>query len=244
MRENNAQGLAQGWGTPSRKIVPLMVIAPLLTWMGYYFQPKLTGEEVTQAELEALIPASFGDWAAFQGQVVHVSTSVPSDQSMDQPYDAQISRTYKNSRGDIVILAVAYGKNQRQEIKVHRPEVCYSASGRDVSALLDHAFKMTSSGGIPVTGKQMIAYDKRTASYEAVTYWVRVGHTFASGGLSQRMHILSEGLKGRRSDGILVRFSQITNNKSAIAPSYELQNSFATELYNASSPVARRILVN
>ncbi len=52
-------------------------------------------------------------------------------------------RSYVNANGDVVMLALAYGRHQRQEIKIHRPELCYTsqelldlaAVGRDPGAI-------------------------------------------------------------------------------------------------------------
>mgnify|MGYP003340463721 CR=1 FL=1 len=47
----------------------------------------------------------------------------------EQPYDQTLMRTYANSHGEQIMLALAWGERQRQDVKVHRPEVCYPAQG-------------------------------------------------------------------------------------------------------------------
>jgi hypothetical protein len=81
--------------------------------------------------LAQTIPAAFGEWkeVSFVGEQVDPAKNAE-DPSMDRPYDDVLMRAYGNSRGDIVLLTLAYGRNQRQEVKIHRPDVCYTAQGR------------------------------------------------------------------------------------------------------------------
>lgn len=232
------------WGQVSRTSLALLVLAMVLCAMGYLFQPKLATDVVDPNTLERLIPTSFGDWREVKSQVPHVDTSVPGELSEQQPYDAQVMRTYRNSAGEMIMIAVAYGRNQRQEIKVHRPEVCYPAAGRQVSSVGPTSFPLTSSSGAEVIGTRMIAYDRRRGYQEPVSYWIRIGHIFSQSGLTQRVHILTEGLKGRRADGILVRFSQIISPQDDPEASYELQKRFAVEMVAAMPPEGRKLLID
>lgn len=232
------------WGRPSPRSVAVLLCAVLLCILGYALQPRLTENTVDEAALDRLIPKRFGDWVEVKSTVPQVTTATDQALSDQQPYDAQIMRTYRNSAGQSLMVAIAYGRNQRQEIKVHRPEVCYSAAGRKVVSVKPTDFNLTSSEGDPVVGMQMLARLPRQELDEAVLYWIRIGHTFSQSGLTQRLHILSEGLKGRRSDGILVRFSQILVKDSDLAASYELQKKFARELLAATPIEGQKLLVN
>lgn len=211
--------------------------------LGYAMQPQMKSVHIDQAELESMIPTSFGDWSAINGAAPLVSAAKADAPTFDQPYDAQVMRAYRNSANQIVMLAVAYGHNQRQDIKIHRPEVCYPAQGWQASALRPHQFPLRSSSGIQIEGMKMEANNNR-GGREAVSYWIRIGDTFTSSGLRQRLHILSEGLKGKRADGILVRFSQSIAVGEPTEPAYQLQAQFAEQLLNALSPEARQLLTH
>src|SRR5579859_1898813 len=69
--------------------------------------------------LAEVIPASFGDWKQIQGAVLPVDPAGGRGEqarATDSPYVDVLTRAYGNSRGDVVLLAVAYGATQRQEI--------------------------------------------------------------------------------------------------------------------------------
>ncbi len=66
---------------------------------------------------------------AFAADQIDPGKGTADEPNMDRPYDDVLMRAYGNSQGDIVLLAVAYGRNQRQEVKIHRPDVCYTAQG-------------------------------------------------------------------------------------------------------------------
>lgn len=231
--------------------VPLSVAGTIaavglaLCYLGYGLQPKFRDDVISQAEFEALFPTQFGEWREVKSSVAQVRTIVAQGAlSQQQPYDAEILRTYMNAQGEQVMLAIAYGANQRQEIKVHRPEVCYPAAGRKILSLGPATFPIQTHDGRSVDGFQMLATDSRQQFYEPVSYWIRLGDTFTANGMKQRLHILQRGLHGERTDGVLVRFSQIVRTEDAVGHSREVQMAFAKALLDALSPKARQLLVD
>jgi EpsI family protein len=78
---------------------------------------------------------------------------------------------------------------------------------------------------------------------EPVLYWVRIGNTISSSAWNTRLYILSEGLKGRIPDGILVRTSQIVRTTDGVARSHELQSAFLRELVDALPTEHKALLV-
>lgn len=232
---------------PRRKpvfAVLVLLVAALLSWLGFALQPRLQGVSLSQAAMDQMFPRAFGDWKEVEGLVPLVTANNPTELTFNQPYDAQIMRSYRNSKNQVVMLAIAYGQNQRQDIKVHRPEVCYPAQGWSVDALAPFAFPLSSTKGTPITGKQMLARANRTDRREAVLYWIRIGDTFAQGGMAQRLHIFKQGLQGKRSDGVLVRFSQALPPGQDPQASYQMQTQFASDFIAALSPEARNLLTH
>jgi len=222
----------------------LFLFSIILCVLGYALQPELETNNITEKSLSELIPRSFSGWHEVKVNIPHVDTVASGDLSERQPYDAQILRTYRNSAGDTVFLAIAYGRNQRQEIKVHRPEVCYGSVGWKVGDIHPINFQLTSSDGTQVSGIRMLAKHERHTRIEAVSYWIRIGHIFSQSGLRQRLHILWEGLQGRRSDGVLVRFSQLLPPGGNSSIAFATQEKFATELLQAMPSAGRALLIN
>lgn len=201
----------------------LMVVAAI---GAVYAKPTLqAGKEAPS--LEAIVPHEFGDWHEESESDQQVSLSTDGEKSQDQPYDQVLSRTYVNSSGDAVMLALAYAKEQKQDVKIHRPEVCYVAQGYTLLSKNDAEFFL--SPNIPTAqGKRLLT--KRDGRIETVSYWVRVGNEYPRGGLDARMVIFKDGLKGKIDDGILVRASIIIPNETSADAAFEKQERFMADL--------------
>lgn len=193
--------------------------------------------------LDAVVPRQFGDWRELPSPLVQIDLATTRDggTSIDQPYDDTLMRTYRNSRGDVVMLALAYGQRQRQEVKIHRPELCYVAQGFAVEARGAAVFPVTDPRGMPIQGRRLLGTG--VGRREAISYWIRIGSIYSRGAVQSRMHILSEGLKGRVPDGILVRVSQIVTGAGDLDAMYQLQERFAADLVEALPQPARSLLV-
>jgi EpsI family protein len=152
-------------------------------------------------------------------------------------------RAYANSRGDVVLLALAYGRNQRQEIKIHRPDVCYTAQGFELVSRSRVLLPIADAAGRPIAGTRMLV--KAPGRLEVVSYWIRVGDVYTDNPWSLRYYIFEEGIRGRAPDGILVRASQIIGPGGPTATQeFEIQERFLAELVSALPASARRLLVS
>lgn len=192
-----------------------------------------------EVDLEASIPKSFGEWTYVPSAVTQVNLALKRDDDdlSDQIYDQVLMRTYRNPKGESVMLALAWGRQQRQEVKIHRPELCYVAQGFRVEA--NRPFDPLGASG--PAGRAMIATHPRRV--EPVLYWVRIGDTISSSAWQTRLYILKEGLGGRIPDGILVRTSQILRTQDGVPASHALQGRFLRDLVDAMPTSGRALLV-
>jgi EpsI family protein len=193
------------------------------------------------ANLENTVPRKFGVWRELPNNNVQVSLST-GETTYNQPYDQSVMRTYVDNDGHVIQVALAWGKRQRQEVKIHRPELCYPAQGFSVEALKDATFPVTTPDGRQVTGKRMLAKN-RNGQLEAVSYWIRLGSSYSSDAWQTRLHILKEGLAGRVTDGMLVRVSQSAKANSDMDELYRRQEQFAADMVSASPAETRPLLV-
>lgn len=225
----------------ARSIVVTIVLL-LIGSAGIFLRPSINSA-MTTPNLEASVPEQFGDWKTLPNPLIQASLSTDGATSTDQPYDEIVSRTYVNSQGEVVMLALAYGKNQRQEIKIHRPELCYPAQGFRVVSIAPAVFEGIESAesGKPIIGKRMTANGK--GMDEVVSYWIRIGDTYSASPWRIRWQILQEGLQGRMTDGVLVRLSQRKQPGTNHAESHALMESFAVQMLEAMNPVKRAYLV-
>jgi len=192
-------------------------------------KPSPAGADAS-LDLEKIIPGRFGEWAA-QPSAGAIVPAPDVEANLARLYSQIVSRTYVNSRGERIMLMVAYGGDQSDALKAHRQEVCYTAQGFTIHDL--HGGELAAQGGsIPVT--RMLA--TRAERSEPVTYWFTMGDRVVRGRFERLAMQLREGFKGRIPDGMLVRVSSISTDPQA---AYAAQQAFVAALL-ASMPPAER----
>ncbi len=192
-------------------------------------------------DFEKNIPTKFGDWQMVDTGFIQTGL-VPkregAEPTLEQPYDQTLMRTYRNKLGEYAMLAIAYGRKQRQEIKIHRPELCYISNGYRVLSKRPTQIKLD-NGAIPAI-RMITSNGKRM---ELVTYWIRIGDRHVNNAWESRILILKEGLAGNIPDGVLVRVSTSVVVRSENMPAeFELHQSFISELMNYLDPAIRRTI--
>lgn len=204
--------------------------------------PSLTSV-AESVDLESRVPKAFGAWQDVPSAMSQVRLSTNDDPNIDQPYDQTVMRSYVDTQEKTgVMLALAWGQRQRQEVKVHRPDLCYVAQGYRVVQLEPVEFTGIGADGRRVVGKRMLAMSDRLGG-EAVSYWIRIGHIFSESAVDTRLHILREGLAGHILDGILVRGSMRVRRPEEAELAYPVIEAFLSKLVNATPPDAKKLLV-
>ena len=230
--------LAAIGGRTSAAMLAGMLLAPALAQA---LTPRLQADAAV-APLADSVPQQFGEWTAMPDAMLQAGLSTAADggQGQDRLYDDVLMRTYVNRAGDQVMLAIAYARAQRQDLKLHLPEVCYPAQGYTVLGLAP-ALLPVSAGRAALPGKHMLAGGN--GRLEAVTYWTRVGDAYPRGGLAMRMRIFRDGLAGRIDDGILVRASSVVGGNREAPAAYALQQQFLRQLVAATDAGAHGLVV-
>jgi len=218
-----------------RHFRPRIVAAGIAMFLGAGLAVALTptrklSDERPPLELETVIPTVFGDWKV-DPTVVPVQVSPDVQAKLDKIYNQTLARTYINSRGERIMLSVAYGGDQSDQLQVHRPEVCYAAQGFQVLRTLPAVLAL-GAGSIPI--KRVVAVSG--PRHEPITYWVTVGDDAPAAGLRQKLTQLRYGFAGTVPDGMLVRISSISSDEAA---AYHLHDAFAAELLAAVPADAR-----
>jgi EpsI family protein len=192
--------------------------------------------------LVALIPERFGGWAAEPTEVLPVllvpDVLADAEASQSASYDDVLMRTYRRADGARVMVAFAYGRRQTQEIKIHRPELCYYAQGFVVSALGPRRVQLDPARA--VESRALLTVNR--ARTEIVTYWIRVGERVANDAWDIRWTIFRDGLDGQVPDGLLVRASSLTETRAGAEHELALQHEFLADLYGALPAVTQRFL--
>jgi EpsI family protein len=184
-------------------------------------------------DLETMVPRAFDDWREVQQSTVPMVD--PQQQEMiDKIYTQTLNRTYVNTHGYRIMLAIAYGDDQRDSMQIHYPEVCYPAQGFTLEAK-DAGNLTTASGLIPVTRIQTSLGQRN----EPVTYWTTIGDRVFQGGIQKKLAEMRYGLNGQIPDGMLIRISSIDPET---AHAYEMQTRFADQMLRALTPKNRQKL--
>lgn len=227
---------------PAVAVASAMVIA----FASAYLLTPVLSVEARVPDFEKMVPKQFGEWKEISSPYIQMDLTAGGvgqdggELTDEKPYDAVLMRTYANEKGDQVMLALAYAREQRQEVKIHRPEVCYTSQGFTVVA--DDPVELRILPGKPIPGMQLLARNRQRV--EAVSYWIRIGDNYSRNTSQSRWHIFRAGMKGKVPDGILVRASTVQNAISGADIAYKVQEAFLGNLVGALSPDAARFLVS
>jgi EpsI family protein len=196
---------------------------------------KHLGKALTQDQLEAMIPKSFGQWTYEPN--VRLVEPPDGDALSKQIYNAELARGYRDAAGHLVMLIIAYGASQSDRLQLHRPEICYSAQGFRVSKPEAHTIDL---GGDLLTLPTRRLVAQREDRIEPITYWMRLGDTVAIGPVERQILKVEYGLRGYITDGALVRISTLDLPPDQ---AYEVQKTFIRDFLQSVSPETRRFVI-
>lgn len=222
---------------PALAVMTIMLLAALAAQA----LTPLRAAPAATPELDTVVPKHFGRWNEIASPYVQaaLATPTPGTTTRDQPYDAILMRGYAADDGARIMLALAYAGEQRQDIKIHRPEVCYPAQGFDL--LQQRAVTFPVGAAAPIPGTRLLVRNRQRL--EAVSYWIRTGDAFPRGAWAMRARIFRDGIAGRISDGMLVRVSSVIDDESQAAAAYAQQQNFLASLVQVTTARAPGLLV-
>ena len=180
-----------------------------------------------KVNLETMFPKAFGAWQVDDRMPVQLVS--PDTQAMlSKIYNQTLSRTYVNPHGDRIMLSVAYGGDQSDATRAHRPEVCYPAQGFQIMASQDSQINL---GSHTLRVRQLES--RLGGRIEPISYWITVGDRITLSGTEQKLAQLSYSTRGVVPDGMLVRVSSI---EADTPKAYALHRSFVSALAGAIHP--------
>ena len=155
--------------------------------------------------------------------------------TLAQIYDQTVNRTYVNRQGQRVMLSMAYGSAQTNELRAHRQEVCYSAQGFRISGLQRLEVGV---GDQRIKATRMVA--TAGGRVEPVTYWFTMGDQVVLSMADRQLTQLRYALSGVIPDGYLFRVSSIGGDADA---EYQRQMAFTRDLFTVLPTALKRKLV-
>lgn len=205
-------------------LVPAILASGLMAftaWFGDWAQPSTLMADVSpRAPLAMSLPDQVGDWRVDKNMA---TVPLPPDVAAQvaKIYTEVADRVYVNSQGERVMLTIAYGKDQSDGFKVHRPEVCYAAQGFKVSKPTDGVMSV---GGMTLPVKHVETH--LHSRFEPVTYWMVIGDRVVNSPLRHKFAQIDYAFDGIVADGLLVRISSISKDPQE---AYQLQERFLRE---------------
>jgi EpsI family protein len=185
--------------------------------------------------IDRTIPRVFADWTSHDATNLVAPNQEGSLES--RLYSESVGRVYTQDKsGAEVMMLVAYGTTQTNDLQLHRPELCYPAFGFSIShnASIDIGFDK----GISLPSRRLVA--NAPDRMETIVYWSRLGEYFPSDRKEQQIDRLKTAIKGVISDGVLARFS-VLNSDPSVALSVLL--GFIPALVGAVEAHRRSVLI-
>jgi EpsI family protein len=227
-------------------VVMLFGFAVVTAALGHWLKPTQHAV-TTPVDLTESLPVQIGVWHYAPSNFVQMSLTPTDDRgaAVAATYDESLMRTYVDGQGHQIMVALAYGANQRQEGKIHRPELCYAAQG----------FKVRHAGEalVPISRPSRPARQAKVNRLvtqsgdrlELVSYWIRIGHEFPQNAVESRLYLIAQGLANVIPDGILFRVSQLVDKTSTpdqIAVVFARQERFMQEAAVSGTETGTRLL--
>ena len=204
---------------------------------GLALKPRRAENLLGTAKLDDLVPQRVGSWRfnTASGLVLP-----PADQMRDTLYSQLLTRTYVREGAAPVMLLIAYSGAQDGTIQIHRPEVCYPASGFRLTRNEPHRVKLAgaslAAGANAVPAREIVA--ETESRREQLVYWTRLGGHFPTRWIEQRLAVTAENFAGTIPDGVLVRVSSVGNGNQ-----FAVLDDFARALVAAVGPRMRQVLL-
>ncbi|HTI31688.1 MAG TPA: EpsI family protein [Sphingomonas sp.] len=185
-------------------------------------------------KLESMIPHKLPGFEALNGG--GVIAPAPKGSLADRLYSQTVQRLYQTSEGDVVMLLIAYGGTQSDQLQLHRPESCYPAVGFSIYDGGNRAIALGGDATVPVR-RLSARLDQRV---EQIWYWTRIGEYLPLTAGEQRSARFQIALDGLVVDGVLVRMSVLTLDERR---GDAVNEAFARALIAGIGPAGRRVLL-
>lgn len=198
-------------------------------------KPRRNVPLLASGQLADIVPARFGPWIS---EDVGDPLAVNGPETLSAKlYNQLLVRLYQNQEtGAQVLMLLAYGGRQTDELQLHRPEVCYPAFGYELTR--NEAIYLPIRRDISIPARRLLAKgEERT---ESIVYWSRIGETLPVDAAEQRRDRFRIALQGVIPDGLLSRFSTVPTD--AEAPWTDIEE-FVPKMVGAIGPAQRKVLI-
>jgi EpsI family protein len=202
---------------------------------GVALKPRREVKLLQSGKVADLAPATFGGWTSEDvGDPYAVNGKGTLSAKL---YNELVVRQYVNEAAQVgILMLLAYGGKQSDELQLHRPEVCYPAFG--YTLVRNEPLSLPIAPGVTLPARRLAAVqdDRR----ESIIYWSRMGELLPQSAGQQRAARLKIGMSGIVPDGLLCRFSMGGEN---VEQNWKMIDAFVADLLAATAPNKRNVLI-
>lgn len=202
---------------------------------GAALKPRREVRLLKSGKVADLVPATFGGWTSEDvGDPYAVNGKGTLSAKL---YNELVVRQYVNQASQTgILMLLAYGGKQSDELQLHRPEVCYPAFG--YALVRNEPLSLPVGPGVTLPVRRLAAEqdDRR----ESIVYWSRMGELLPQSAAQQRSARLQIGMQGIIPDGLLCRFSMAGEN---VEQNWKQIDAFVGGLLAAIAPDKRNVLI-
>lgn len=155
-------------------------------------------------KLNDILPRKFGRWDSRDVSDLYVPDTPDSLEA--RLYGETVARLFIDRQSDVkILMLMAHGDSQSNELQLHRPEVCFPAFG--LSLIDSVPLELRIGKGVTLPARRLLAQSSQET--QAVLYWTRLGEYFPVSVTEQRLNRLTAAMHGYIPDGLLARFSMV-----------------------------------
>jgi EpsI family protein len=180
------------------------------------------------------VPNQFGRW---RSQDVGDPLALNPGTLASRLYNQLVTRLYTDPERQLgILMLLAHGEKQSDELQLHRPEICYPAFG--YALLKNEPSHIQLGHAVTIPSRRLLAQSED--HQEAIVYWTRLGEYLPISGSEQREDRFRNAIAGLIPDGVLCRFSATTQDPTA---TWGAIQSFVVELLGAMPTANRAVLI-
>ena len=179
--------------------------------VAYALQPRRRISLLERGQtVEEIVPRAFGTWRS--QDVTDLVAPKIEDSLASRLYGETVGRVYRNGdSGEEIMMLLAHGDTQSEDLQLHRPEICYPAFGFAITQTAVTDLDVGPRVTIPSRRLVAEAPDRR----ENIVYWSRLGEFLPLDRRQQQLDRLKTAMKGDIVDGLLARFSILGADSAA-----------------------------
>jgi EpsI family protein len=179
--------------------------------VAYALQPRRRVSLLERGKtVEEIVPRAFGPWKS--QDVSDLVAPKIEDSLASRLYGETVGRVYRNGgTGEEIMMLLAHGDTQSEDLQLHRPEICYPAFGFAISQSAVTDVDLGPNISLPSRRLVADAPDRR----ENIIYWSRLGEYLPLDRRQQQVDRLKTAMRGNIADGLLARFSMLASDSMA-----------------------------